>query len=134
MDRLFADAFVRPSRPWSAFGGEFSPAMDVYETPDAVVVKMLLPGFKPEEVQVNLKGDTLTISSERKEETAPEGADYYIREVRHGTFSRTVRLGVPVDGDKAEATYEHGVLTLTLPKKEEVRGKVISVKVAGTKK
>ena len=130
MDRLIEDPFDRPYRPLPGNGEELHPAMDVYETPDDVVVKMSLPGVNPEEVHVNITGDSLTISGQRKEDTTRNGADYRFRELRHGSYGRSIRIPSPVRSEKAEATYENGILTLTIPKLEEAKTRTVKVKVA----
>jgi len=126
MDRLFEDSFVRPSRLWPELGGEL--AVDMYQTANDVVVKAALPGLKPEEVDISITGDTLTIKGEHKEEKEVKDEDYFYKERRYGGFSRSVAIPVQVKSDKAEATFENGVLTLTLPKAEEVKPKQIKVK------
>ncbi|RLC94516.1 MAG: Hsp20/alpha crystallin family protein [Chloroflexi bacterium] len=129
MDRLFEDSFVRPTRFWPDFGrGEWTLDLDMYQTPNEVVVKAALPGVKPDEVDISITGDTLTIKGEHKEEQEVKEEDYFRRERRYGTFSRSIQIPVPVKSDKADAVFENGVLTLTLPKLEEVKPKQIKVK------
>jgi HSP20 family protein len=127
MDQLFEGAFVSPSRilpGWA--GGEV--ALDMYHTDKDVIVKASLPGVKPDEVKVSITGDVLTIEGEHKEEKEVKEADYFRKERRYGAFSRSVVIPVPVKSEKAEAEFEDGVLTLTLPKTEEVKPKQIQVK------
>lgn len=127
MDRLFEDAFVRPR------GGAIMPlsaadlALDVYETKDDVVVKAALPGVKPEDVDITITGDQLTIRGETKEETNNKDHDYLRRERRYGTFTRSVTLPTGLQADKAQATFENGVLTLEIPKSEQVKPKSIKI-------
>jgi HSP20 family protein len=126
MDRLFEDSFVRP---WSIRSdGVVGLPLDMYQTADDVVVKATLPGVKPEEVDISISGDTLTIKGEHKEEQEVKEQDYFHKERRYGAFSRSVALPVQVKSDKAEAIFENGILTLTLPKAEEVKPKQIKVK------
>ncbi|MCX8126181.1 MAG: Hsp20/alpha crystallin family protein [Dehalococcoidia bacterium] len=128
IDRLFEDSFVRPSRLlWPELGRADVP-IDMYQTANEVVVKASVPGLKPDEVNISITGDTLTIKGERKEEKETREQDYFFRERRYGAFSRSVTIPVPVKTDKAEATFENGVLTITLPKAEEVKPKQIKVK------
>ena len=131
MDRLFEDSFVRAPRLWSALGAWELP-LDMYQTANDVVVKGTLPGFKPEEVDISITGDTLTLKGEHKEENEVKEEDYFYKERRYGAFSRSVPLPVKVKSDKAEAAFENGVLTLTLPKAEEVKPKQIKVKAKQT--
>ncbi len=126
MDRLFEDSFVRPGA-WGAEGNGGVLPLDIYRTSDALVVKAALPGVKPEEVQVTVEGDTLTISGEFKDEHEESERGYLFRELRRGSFSRTVTLPGDVSPDQASAHYEHGVLTLTLPKREEARPRQIRI-------
>lgn len=127
MDRLFEDAFIRPSRLWPELVGE-EPALDVYQTDKDVVVKASLPGIKPEEVDISVTGDTLTIKGEHKEEEEEKRADYFRKERRYGAFRRSMTLPIAVKAEKADASFENGVLTITLPKMEEVKPKQIKVK------
>jgi HSP20 family protein len=129
MDRLFEDSIVRPSVFLRTQEGGILP-LDIFQTKDDVVVKASLPGFKPEEVEISLTGDTLTIKSEHKEEEEKTEGEYWLKERHYGTFSRTLNIPVEVKGDKAEAAFDNGVLTLTLPKAEEVKPKQIKVKTA----
>lgn len=128
MDRLFEDSFVRPSRVLAALGEVAAPALDVYQTPDAVVVKATLPGVKPEDVCIDITGETLTIRGEAKTEEEVKKENYLYQERRYGAFSRTVVLPSGLKPDKAEATMEDGILTLTIPKAEEMKPKAIKVK------
>jgi HSP20 family protein len=126
MDRLFDDAFTRPislrDSGWS------SPAIDMYQTDDEVVVKAALPGFKADEVQINVTGDVLTIRGEMKQEEEKKDRAWHIREQRWGSFERSVALPTAVTSDKANADFENGILTITLPKAEEVKPRTITVK------
>lgn len=137
MDRLFEDSFVRPSRIWQDGGAELIP-VDMYQTDNDVVVKASLPGFKPEEVDISISGDTLTIKGEHKEEKETKDENYFRKELRYGSFNRVLPLPVQIKSDKAEALFENGVLTLTLPKADEVKPKQIKIKpkaiIEGSKK
>jgi HSP20 family protein len=128
MDRLFEDSFVRPSRALETIGELAAPALDVYQTPSEVVVKAALPGVKPEDVNIDITGDTLTVKGQSKAEQEVKREDYLYQERRYGAFSRSVVLPSGLKSDKAEATMEDGVLTLTIPKAEEVKPKAIKVK------
>lgn len=97
-----------------------------------MVVKTAVPGAKPEEVDISITGDTLTIKGERKEEKEVKEADYFLKEHVYGSYSRTVTIPVPVQADKAEAAFENGILTLTLPKKEEAKPKQVKIKPKAT--
>ena len=104
------------------------PAVDMYQTDDAVVVKSAIPGIKPEDIDISITGDTLTIKGETRVEEEVNEENYIRRERRYGSFCRSLALPLPVVTDKAEAEFENGVLTLTLPKAEEVKPKAIKIK------
>lgn len=125
MDHLFDDAFTRPLTVrdgWSA------PAVDMYQTDDEVVVKVSIPGFKAEDVQINVTGDILTLRGEVKQEDEKKDKAWHIREQRWGSFERSLALPTEVIADKAKAEFENGILSITLPKAEEVKPKTIAVK------
>jgi HSP20 family protein len=129
MDRLFDDAFTRPFSLMRAGGSTLSsPAIDMYQTNNEVVVKAALPGFKADEVQINVTGDILTLRGEVKQEEEKKDRSWHIREHRWSSFERSVRLPTGVISDKAQADFQNGILTITLPKLEEVRPKTITVK------
>ncbi len=127
MDELFEESFVqprerqteRPERRWRL-------PLDVYTTPEEIVIVASLPGLTPDEVDITIDGDRLTIRGELRPPL--QNVDYLFQERACGPFSRTLTLNVPVNAEQAEATFENGVLTLTLPKAEESRPKTIEVK------
>lgn len=126
MDRLFEDSFI-PSRRAAGQSRDrsFRLPLDAYVTPEEIVIVANVPGLKPENVEITLEGDTLTIKGERP---APlENVDYILQERTYGAFQRTLNINIPVDADKAEAKYENGLLTLTIPKAEAVKPKTIQV-------
>jgi len=127
MDELLAESFVRPSQR-QIEGGErrWRLPLDVYTTPEEIVIVASLPGLNSEDVDVSIDGDQLTIRGELRPPL--ENVDYLFQERAYGPFSRTLTLNVPVDTDQAEAVFENGVLTLTLPKAEESKPKTIEVK------
>ena len=125
IDRLFEDSFVRPLRPGYGERG-YSLPVDAYATDGELVIMANMPGVDPNDVQITIDGDTLTIKGETKPPI--ENVDYLFQERRFGPFYRQLRINVPVEADKAEATFEKGVLTLTIPKAETVRPKQIKVK------
>jgi HSP20 family protein len=129
MNELLQESFVRPGG-MPAQGGYATLPLDVCETENEFVVKAALPGIKPDDVQITIHGDTLTIRGESKAEEDKRGEHWHLRERWSGAFQRSVSLATPVDSDKAQARYEHGVLTLTLPKSESARPR--QIKVNGT--
>jgi len=129
MDRLFDDAFTRPFSLMRDGGANWSsPAIDMYQTDNEVVVKAAVPGFKADEVQINVTGDVLTIKGESKHEEEKKDRSWQIREHRWGAFERSITLPTGVISDRATADFENGILTITLPKSEKVKPKTITVK------
>jgi HSP20 family protein len=125
MDHLFDDAFTRPLTlrdGWSA------PAIDMYQTDDEIVVKASLPGVKADEVQINITGEILTLKGETRQVEEKKDKAWHMREQRWGAFERAIALPTDVVADKAKAEFENGILTITLPKAEEVKPKIISIK------
>jgi HSP20 family protein len=130
MDRLFEDAWVSP---WAARGqanGEgrmMGLPVDLYETGDDLVLTATVPGVKPEEIDITIQGDVLTIKGQFNAEDKTEEGSYLRHERRSGSFYRQVALPSAVKSDAAEATFEHGVLKLRLPKAEEAKERKIAV-------
>ncbi len=127
MDRLFEESFVRPRREWLA-PAEGTLALDMYETEDSVVVKSAVPGIKPDDIDITISGNILSISGATKVEEEVKEDDYIRRERRYGSFSRSVTLPEALEPDKAEASFEDGILTLNIPKAPEAKPKVIKIK------
>lgn len=128
MDRLFQESFVGPRRREWLAPAEGSLALDMYETEDAAVVKTSVPGIKPDDIDITISGNTLTIAGETKKEEEVKDENYIRRERRYGSFSRSVILPQDLEPDKAEASFDDGVLTLTIPKAPEAKPKVIKIK------
>ena|SRR3972149_2060518 len=129
VNRLFEDSFIRPGQwPLSTDGGHVGLAVDMIETKDDVIVKASAPGIKPDDLDISVTGDLLTLKGEVKTEEKIEKGSYIRQERRYGVFERTLSLPTSVVADQAKAEFEHGVLTLTLPKAEEVKPRSIKVK------
>jgi HSP20 family protein len=128
MDRLFEDSFTPAQRRADANERVFRLPLDAYVTADEIIVLANMPGVKPEEVEITIEGDTLTIRGERPRPL--ENVDYVMQERPFGKFQRTLNINIPVDANKAEARYDNGLLTLMIPKAEAAKPKVIQV---GTK-
>lgn len=128
MDQLMQESFVRPRAMWRRATAEepMRLPIDVYTTPEEIVLIASLPGLLPEEVDITIEGDTLTIRGELR--SPLENVEYLFQERLFGHFSRSLTLNVPVDVERAEAAFENGVLTLMLPKLEDVKPKTIKVK------
>jgi len=128
MDRLFEESFVHPRRGEWLASAEGTLALDIYETEDAVVVKTAVPGVKPDDIDITISGNTLSITGETKVEEEVKEENYIRRERRYGSFSRSVVLPESVNPDDTEASFEDGILTLNIPKAPEAKPKVIKVK------
>lgn len=125
MDRLFDDAFTRPFE----LNGRFAiPEINMYQTNDDIVVKASLPGMKPEDVQITITADVLSLRGEFREENDNKDATWHLREQRSGSFERSIALPADIQSDKAKADFENGILTVTLPKAESVKPKTITIK------
>jgi len=107
----------------------FAPAIDVYETKDDVVVEVPLAGVNPEDVEISIENDILSIKGEAKKESEVEDKNYYRKEVRSGSFFRSVALPAHVLSDKAQAESIEGMLKITIPKAPEAKPKTIKVKI-----
>ncbi len=128
-DRAFDETVFSPMN-WRFFQGEaLTPLVDVHQTDDDIVVTVSLPGIKPQDVDITLTGRTLVIIGELKADEQVEREQYVYRERRIGTFNRQIRLPVRVEGDKAQATFENGLLRLAIPKAEESKPRQIEIKV-----
>jgi HSP20 family protein len=130
MDRLFEDSFVNPLSMRTYSGEATGPALDVHETGDDIVVTAALPGLKAEDVDITITGQTLSIRGEFKADEKVERDQYLYRERRYGSFNRQLQLPIRVQGEAATATFEDGLLKLTIPKAEEVKPRQIQVKAA----
>jgi HSP20 family protein len=127
VNRLFD--FSWPSRDSGLFSG-WSPALDVFDDKDNLVVKVELPGLKKDEINLSLHDGVLTISGERKREHETKDGDAFRSERYFGKFQRSVTLPTAVDSTKVKATYKDGILSVDLPKAEEAKPKQIAVNVS----
>jgi HSP20 family protein len=128
MDDLFESFFRGLDRPFSLLGERTWPAIDVAEKDDAIVVRAEVPGCKPEDIDISVYGNTLTLSGEKKESREANRDGYYHMESTYGSFRRDIPLPAEVDADKIEAVVMDGVLAVTLPKAEKSRAVKIKVK------
>ncbi len=129
-NRLFNETFARAfgdeepaSRPWA-------PAVDIYETDQNLVLKAELPGVDPKDVEVRVEDNTLYFKGERKFENEVKEENYHRVERTYGAFSRSFALPTSIDADRVLAEYKDGLLTLTLPKREEAKPKTIKINVS----
>jgi HSP20 family protein len=126
MDRLMNDLVAPRAGAWS-YG--LAPAADVLETEAEYRVVLDLPGHDPAAIQLQVENDTLTIQSERKQPALAKGEAAHRSERAFGTSFRSFKLPKGVDAARVEARYEHGVLTVVLPKREEAKPRTVSVQV-----
>ena len=110
--------------------GKWAVPLDVVEEDDKIIVRATLPGVKPEDIDVTLENDVLTISAETKVETEEHKESYLVRERRAGKFHRTLRLPDTVDSEKVDTKYENGIVEITFPKAEEKKSRRLSIKAA----
>jgi HSP20 family protein len=136
LDRMFEDFLGRRLRPfwperwWPTAGMEITtPAVDLYEEKDDIVVKAELPGLEKDNIEVNLSENRLTIKGEKKQEEEVKKEGYYRSERSYGSFLRTLELPTEVQTDKVKAAFKNGILEIRLPKTEETKKKETKVKV-----
>ncbi|HNS01001.1 MAG TPA: Hsp20/alpha crystallin family protein [Anaerolineae bacterium] len=133
MDRMFEEGVVQPSwtalarQPRVAFNQDWRLPLDVYSTPEEIVLLASTPGVDPESVEITFEGDVLTIKGEIPGAFEGENVEYLMQERRHGRFSRTLSFNVPINADAIEASFDKGVLTIVAPKAETVKPKTIKV-------
>jgi len=111
--------------PWL---GDWAPSMDVSETKEAMVVKAEVPGLDPKDIQISLQEQYLTIKGEKSRETVDREERYHRVERAYGSFARSIRLPVAVDGSRVTAAFKNGLLTVTLPKTPAAKGTTIPIK------
>jgi HSP20 family protein len=129
MDRLFEDSFIRPGRWQQATTGDPSGLLplDVRMTGDELVVHAQLPGVKPEDVDVTIENGTLAIAADTSSDSQEEDQGFLVREIRRGSVSRAVALPDGLEADRATAEFENGVLTLHIPRAEQVKPRTIRI-------
>jgi HSP20 family protein len=129
MERMMEESFSRPMmrRRFPEEEYVWTPSIEMYEKEDKYIIRMEIPGVKPEQVEISISGDTLTVKGER---TPPEdiaNKDYQFCEVCYGSFVRSITLPEPIDADRIEANFENGLLDLRVPKAEEIKPKQIKI-------
>lgn len=122
-DRLFGDI----GKDFGMFRKDWAPAVDLSETDDAYLIEADVPGIKQQDIQLEVDGQIVTIKGERKEEVEQDEDRYHRVERHSGAFRRAIRIPGVFDADAAKATFENGVLRVTLPKREESKPKRIKV-------
>jgi HSP20 family protein len=131
MNQLMEESFVRPN---TAQGGQnFVPALDFSETAEGYLVEAALPGLKPEDVEITVENNVLTIKGETRQEVDDQKRNFHRIERRFGAFQRTIGLPTTVKADQIQASLTNGVLRLEIPKAEEVKPRKISVNLGENK-
>ena len=127
------ELFGRLASDWDGkwMTSEFKAACDLSETANAFQVRMDVPGIKPDDITVQVTGDTVHVSGERKEEKEDKGKTYHRVERHSGSFSETVVLPSAVNDEKVQAEFHEGVLTITLPKTEASKTRTVKVQANG---
>ncbi len=132
MERLFEEFFKPVRRRWyiPADEGVIMPNIELYDRKSELVLRAELPGVKKEDISLTITDDRLTLKGEIKRQEEVSEDNYYLSEIRYGSFSRTITLPVDVDSENVKATFKDGVLEVVLPKKEESRPREIKVEVS----
>jgi len=128
MDRLFDETLFQPLASVRSDAGQTMP-LDIYTTPEALVIEAALPGVKPDDVEVTTLGDTLTLTARTNAARTARDGGYEVQEVRRGRFTRTVGLPAGLRNDAATATFENGLLRLSIPRAEQALARHIPVTV-----
>jgi HSP20 family protein len=130
MNQMFDVSLARnPLSDVFSSGGQWMPSIDLCENKDSIIVKADLPGMRREEIELSIQEDHLILKGEKKKDSEVKEENYYKAERFFGSFVRTIPLPSAVDSGKADAKYQDGVLTVTLPKKEEAKPKQIAIDV-----
>ncbi len=126
MDRLFDSFFGRGTE--EEYATLWTPALDIEETKDSIIVRAEIPGMKKEDIKIQTLGENLLISGERKHESEEKDRHFHRIERSYGKFQRLVKLPLEVQSDKAKASYKEGVLEITFPKSEKAKAREIEIK------
>jgi len=126
-DRLFDESFFRPLRVVGD-GRDIVPLVNLVSTPEEVLLTVALPGIRPEDVDITVTEEAVTISGKHHEEIERKEAGYHLRELAEGTFTRTIALPMPIKSAEGKATFKDGLLTLTLPKAQAVKPYHVTVR------
>jgi HSP20 family protein len=129
MNKLFDDFLGRPLMRTEWSEGVWNPSVDISETKDNVIIKAEMPGLNKEDVKISMQDNMLTLTGEKKQEKEEKETNYHRIERSYGAFSRSFSLPTSVKSDKIRATYKDGILSITLPKTEEVKPKEIPISI-----
>ena len=128
MNRLFNLGVSRSGNGEDIVRGAWSPSVDIFENQDKIVLEAELAGMKPEEVDISIENNVITLKGERKFEKTEDKDNYHRVERSYGSFVRSFTLPRTVVNDEAEADFQNGVLSITLPKREEAKARKIEIK------
>jgi HSP20 family protein len=131
--RVFSDSFMDTFFGGAGLNFQYTNDLEMYEENDNVIVKLKIPGFEEDQINITIEDRTLTIGGNVKQENEEEEKNkkYYYKEMRQESFTRSVMLPIRVDGDKAVAEIKDGIITVTMPKAEDAKPKSVSVKKVG---
>lgn len=130
---LFDTTFGMPSIwSWPVSNGQElnNLPLDIYDEGDNLVVEAMVPGVQPDDVDVSLQDDVLSIKAETKRSTETKQSDYYLAERRYGMLHRTLRLPADLDSDRAAASFKNGIMKITIPRKPQSKSKRIKIKAS----
>ena len=133
MDRLLEDSVVAGESLPTLKMSQAIPAVEMYETDKELVAKINVPGFREEDINVEIDDKAIYISGERKQEKKDEKKNYFHQEVAYGKFSRTLAIPAKVVSSKAKAEFDKGILTIVVPKVEEKKPKTVKLKISSKK-
>ena len=127
MDQLFQESFIRPTAWSGVAAGQLAVPVDLWETKDAYHLRADLPGLTPEDLEINVTGDTVQLSGEQRTQTDASNDGWLRQERRTGKFQRTFTLPMQIESSNVSATFTNGVLELVLPKAESVKPKTVKI-------
>jgi HSP20 family protein len=133
MNRLFSFSFPRSANQEDIVRGAWTPSVDIFENQDKIILEAELAGMKPEEVDISIENNVITLKGERKFEKTEDKDNYHRVERSYGSFVRSFTLPRTVVSDEAEANFENGILSITLPKREEAKARKIEIKGSDAK-
>ena len=125
VNRMFERSFVFPT--WETTSTTFTP-MDVVENEQGFQVKVQLPGIKPEDIELTVRQNSLTIKGQHSSTKEEKKENWLVKEIRSGSFGRSITFDKPIDADKIDTSYENGLLTISVPYSEAGKPKKISIK------
>ena len=132
VNRVFSGSFNRGGSESGMMRGAWNPSVDIFENKDQIVLEAELPGLKPEDVNISIENNVLTIHGERKFEKKDEGDNFHRVERSYGSFTRSFTLPPTVSSENVEAVFDNGILRLALAKREEAKPRRIEIKATGS--